>query len=383
MAGYSPDTVLGKSTPLAPPLYQSSVYTLPDLDALDAILDAGEPGFTYARDAHPNAAGLATRLAEAEGAKWAVLCGSGMAAISALMLSLVKKGDRILASNQLYGRTTRLLSEEFHRFGVETSYVDTNDLSEVKNALSAGPRVLLVETISNPLLRVADLPTLTKLAHDSGCAVVIDNTFATPILCRPLDRGADFVMESLTKMIGGHSDLTLGVVCGNSDLLPRITTVISTWGMAASPFDCWLTSRSMATLSLRMRAASATAATVADWLATQRGITRVIYPGRSDHPDYATANSILSDGFGNMLCFELAGGRESANRFFRLASGIPFSPSLGDATTTCSHPFSTSHRYVREDEKSRAGITEGLIRLSIGIEPAASITAELAKGLPT
>jgi cystathionine beta-lyase/cystathionine gamma-synthase len=372
---------LGESRPLVPPLYQSSVYTLPDLDALDRIMSAGQPGFIYARDAHPNARFLADRLAELEGAAWAVVCGSGMGALAAAVLGTVQHGDRVVASSRLYGKTTQLLRDELNRFGVETTFVDAGDLEALRTALEKPARLLFVETVSNPLLRLADLPALAELAHDRGCLLVVDNTFATPVLTRPLDYGADLVVESLTKMIGGHSDVTLGLVCGRGDFGAQLGAVASTWGLFAGPFDCWLTARALPTLPLRMRAASANAADLAGWLAEQPAVLRVLFPGRPDHPDHELARRLLSGGFGNMLCFDLKGGRAAVNRFLRQAPGIPFSPSLGHTTTTLSHPATTSHRYVSPAEKRRLGITDGLVRLSVGVEDVAETRKELARGL--
>ncbi len=376
-----PQPPLGQSVPLVPPLYQSSVYTLPDLDALDRIMNAEAPGFIYARDGHPNARQLADQLAALEGARWSVVCGSGMAAISAIVLATVSQGERIVASNRLYGRTTQLFMEELPHFGVQTTLVDTNDLAAVRAALAQPARMLFVETMSNPLLRVVDLEALVELAQERKCRLVVDNTFATPVLCRPLDYGAETVMESLTKMIGGHSDVTLGVLCGRDDVLAEMTRTVSIFGLASNPFDCWLAQRGLTTLPLRMKAASANAAALADWLASQPGVRRVVYPGRSDHPDHALAGRVLADAYGNMLCFELDGGREAVNHFMRRARGVPFSPSLGDTTTTCSHPATTSHRYTSPAEKRRQGISDGLIRLSVGVEELNDIRTEMARGL--
>jgi cystathionine beta-lyase/cystathionine gamma-synthase len=381
MSESSPRPPLGPSSPLVPPLYQSSVYTLPDLDALDRVMNAEEPGFIYARDAHPNARELAARLAELEGGTWAVVTGSGMGAISAILLALVGQGERIVASNRLYGRTSQLLNQQLTRYGVQAAIVDVSDLEQVRKALETPARVLFVETMSNPLLSLSDVTSLSTLAHERGCQLVVDNTFATPVLVRPLDLGADLVMESLTKMIGGHSDVTLGLVAGRSDLQPEINQVVSIWGLASNPFDCWLAERGLATLSLRMNAASANAAALANWLAEQPGVSRVIYPGRPDHADHALARRLLKGGFGNMLCFDLSGGREAVNRFMRRAPGVPFSPSLGNVTTTCSHPATTSHRYVSPAERKRQGIGEGLIRLSVGCEDLGQIKEEMRKGL--
>ena len=372
---------LGRSSPLVPPLYQSSVYTLPDLDVLDRIMTGEAPGFIYQRDGHPNARYLASQLATAEGAQWAVVCGSGMGAITSALLATARQGDHLVASNRLYGKTTVLLDQELSSYGVRTTFVDTADLDQVRAALEKPSKLLLVETISNPLVRVCDLEALAELAHDRDCLLAVDNTFATPVLCRPIDFGADIVVESLTKMIGGHSDVTLGLICGTGELFPQVDQIVSVWGLASHPFDCWLAARGLATLSLRMQAASANAAAVADWLAKQSGVASVVYPGRTDHPDHALAKRLLHDGFGSMLCFELRGGREAVNRFMRQAPGIPFSPSFGHTATTCSHPATTSHRSVSPAERRRQGIGDGLIRLSVGVEDLGQAQRELAKGL--
>jgi cystathionine beta-lyase/cystathionine gamma-synthase len=304
-----------------------------------------------------------------------------MGAITASLLAVVQPGDRIVASNNLYGRTTQLLTKELDRYGIETTFVDARDQRQVRGALEKPARVLFVETMSNPLLAVADLQALAEIAHAHDALFMVDNTFATPVLCRPLELGADFVIESLTKMIGGHSDITLGLACGTGDHLLSVSSVVSIWGFASNPFDCWLAARGLASLPLRMQAASHNAAALADWLAEQRGVARVVYPGRSDHPDHALAGRLLADGCGNMVAFELAGGRDAVNRFMRQAPGIPFSPSLGHTNTTCSHPATTSHRYVSPAERKRQGITDGLVRLSVGFEDLKSIKEEMAKGL--
>jgi cystathionine beta-lyase/cystathionine gamma-synthase len=371
---------LGPGTPLVFPLYQSAVYTLPDLEALDRVLNGEEAGFIYARDAHPNARHLAAQLAAIEGGTWALVGASGMASISTMVLAVVQAGQRIVASNRLYGRTVQLFDQELSRFGVQTAFVECTDLEAVRTALETPTRILFVETMSNPLCRLVDIAALAELAHKHDCQLIVDNTFATPVLTRPLDLGADIVMESLTKLIGGHSDVTLGVIAGKGDLLPQVTATSSIWGFSPNPFDCWLTERGLATLTLRMQAASANAAALADWLAGQPGVHQVIYPGRPDHPDRELAPRLLHGGFGNMLCFELA-DRAAVNRFIQRAPGIPFSPSLGHTFTTLSHPWTTSHRYTSPAQKKRQGITEGLVRLSVGVEDLAQIQAGFAAAL--
>jgi cystathionine beta-lyase/cystathionine gamma-synthase len=375
------DPPLGRTIPLVPPLYQNSVYKVPDLDTYDRIINGEEPGFFYARDSHPNARHLAEQIARVEGASWAAVCASGMAAISATILSLIQQGDRIIASASLYGRTTILFKQELPRFGVQTTFVDAANLNAVRDALSQPTKLLFVETMSNPLVRLVDIEALAKICRERQCTLVVDNTFATPALVKPLELGAAYVVESLTKMIGGHSDVTLGAVAGTGDVLQQMESLISTWGLTSNPFDCWLATRGLATLPLRMQAASANAAALADWLAQQPGVSRVVYPGRADHPDHELARRLLPRGFGNMMCFELEGGRDAVNRFMHLATGIPFSPSLGHVTTTCSHPALTSHRYVSPAERKRQGITDGLIRLSVGVEELQRIKEEMSKGL--
>ena len=374
---------LGPTRPLAPPLYPAAVYSFPDLDALDAVSDGHAPGYVYARDAHPNADHLAAELAALEGGAWGVVCGSGMAALSAAFLSLVSGGDTVLASSRLYGRTSALLKEQLRRYGVTTHQVDVNDLDATRAAVAEHtPKVLYAETLSNPLCRLPDLPDLAEIAQAGRAKLVVDNTFATPVLCRPLDLGADLVMESLTKMVGGHSDVFLGLLAGRDPALkPAVQQVVSVWGLLGGPFDCWQVERGLVTLGLRVRAATANAAALADWLADKPGVSRVVYPGRPDHPDYALAKRLLPAGCGHMLCFELAGGREAANRFLRAAPGVPLCPSLGHAATTISYPVGASHRYVPAAERERDGITAGLVRVSVGCEPFEELAQEMAKGL--
>jgi cystathionine beta-lyase/cystathionine gamma-synthase len=373
---------LGATAPLVPPLYTASVYTIPDLDSLDRIYNSEEPGFIYARDAHPNARALASQLAEIEAGEWGLVTGSGMAAISAILLAVASPERKFLASNRLYGRTVQLFRQEFPRFGVETEFVDACDLAQVKRALAAKPSMFFVETISNPMLRVVDLAALVDLTRQAGTLLVVDNTFATPALVKPLELGADLVMESLTKMLGGHSDITLGLVAGDDpDLQTRVQAMSTIWGFASNPFDCWQCQRGLETFELRMRAACDNALQLAGWLVDQPGVKMVVYPGLPEHPDHDLAAELFRGRFGSMLCLELEGGREAVNRLLKQAPGIPFSASLGHTTTTLSYPDGTSHRYAPEAEKRKQGITDGLIRLSVGTEEQGAIRSELAKGL--
>lgn len=377
---------LGESEPLAYPLFTSSVYTLADLDTVDRISEGESAGYIYARDAHPNAHRLSAQLSEFHHTVGGLICASGMSAISAVILALAQQGDRLIASNLLYGRTTQLFLQELSRFGIRTDFVDPCDLSNVEQTLhqEPAPRALFVETLSNPLLRVVDISSLAKLAHARNCRLIVDNTFATPVLCQPCTLGADFVIESLTKMISGHSDVTLGWIGLSPELpdandwLAQLTQTSSIWGFNGSPFDSWLTERGVSTLSLRMRSACDNALSLANWLAEQPAVKRVAYPGRENHPEHDLAQKTFNGTYGNLLSFELHGGREAVNTLMRAVPEIPFSPSLGNVTTTWSHPMTTSHRYVSPAERERQGITEGLIRVSVGIEESEQLIERLS-----
>jgi cystathionine beta-lyase/cystathionine gamma-synthase len=366
---------------LIPPLFPASVYPYPDLDTMDRAMAGATPGVFYARDAHPNGDELGAKLAELEGGTWGRVTGSGMAALVAALVPLTKSSDLVVASDQLYGKSAVWLRNDLTRFGVTVTFVNTSDLSAVRAALTSPAQFLYVETISNPLLRVADLDALSEIATKAGAKLIVDNTFATPTLCRPLEHGAALVQESLTKFIGGHSDLTLGFI-GGCDVGEgkTIAAAASTWGLIASPFDCWLALRSLESLSLRVRAACANAAELAECLTRIPAISRVIYPGLKDHPDHSIARRILSDGFGTMLTFELAGGRLAAERFLK-TSGVPFAASLGHSRTTVSYPTATSHRGLTPEERTRLGVTDGLLRLSVGIEPLAETVKAIERGM--
>ncbi|MGC3971508.1 MAG: PLP-dependent transferase [Pirellulales bacterium] len=238
-----------------------------------------------------------------------------------------------------------------------------------------------METITNPLVRVIDVAALAEVAHRGGARLVVDNTFASPVLCRPLELGADVVFESLTKIMNGHSDVLLGVVCGRADGWERMSGVVATYGLSAAPFDCWLATRGIGTLALCAEKASSNALAAAEFLGGNAKCAAVYYPGLPQHADHATARRQFAGRFGSMLSFTLAGGRAAADQFIRAAKHIPFCPSLGDLSTTLSHPESTSHRGLTPQQRAALGITGGTIRLSVGIESAESITAALAEGL--
>lgn len=370
------------SQPVATPLFPSVVYSSPSADALDDQYEGRVNGYTYAREGHPNADILAEKIDWLEGAQGGLLTGSGMGAISAMFLGLLKAGDHILAGDQLYGRSLRMLTKDMPRLGFETSFADPTDATAFEAAIQDNTAIIMVEAVSNPTLRVADMQAIQQMAAARNILMVVDNTFTTPTVYRPFDHGADIVIHSVTKFLAGHSDVTLGyVVARDPAHNEAMRDAAVTWGMTPSPFDCWLAERGLHSFELRFAAAQRSAAKLADGLADARGIKRVVYPGRADHPDHGRAKALFGSNFGNMLSFEIDGGREMVNRFIEAASTIPFAPTLGDVGTTLSHPASSSHRALSADERLALGMPEGFFRLSVGIEDADLLLRELTDAL--
>lgn len=369
------------TTPLVPPIVASTVFVARDADHMNSVYEGREQGFTYAREGNPNADLLAAKIAALEGAECGVITSSGMSAVSAIVLGLLEAGHHVVAGNQLYGRTLRLVSQELPRLGFATDLVDATDLAAVERALRSNTRLLLVEVVSNPLLRIPDIAALGALARSRGVLLVVDNTFPTPLMFRPLSLGAQIVFHSITKMLAGHSDVTLGAVCGSRDLTAPIRDAIVTWGLNGSPFDCWLAERGMNTLELRVARGNANAAALADVLARHPAIRRVFYPGRADHPDHAVARRLFGEQFGNMVTFELAGSRDAVNLFMQALPSIPFAPTLGDVSTTISHPAVTSHRGLTAAARDQLGIREGTIRVSVGVEAFSLLEEEFRAAL--
>ncbi|MDK3018284.1 trans-sulfuration enzyme family protein [Pseudodonghicola flavimaris] len=357
------------STPVVTPLSPSVVYASETPDALDAQYEGRVHGYTYAREGHPNADVVSQRLDAMEGGQGGLLTGSGMAAVSAVLLGLVKAGDHVIGGNQLYGRSMRMMAEDLPRLGVATTLADPCDAADMAAAIRPETRLMLIEVVSNPTLRVADLEGIAALCKAHGILLVIDNTFTTPKAIRPFDYGADIVLHSVTKLLSGHSDVTLGyVVARDPEVMQRLRIFAVTTGLTPSPFDCWLAERGMLTFDLRFDRAQATAAVLADHLAGLAGVKRVLYPLRDDHPDRDRAMALLKGQGCNMLSFELDGGRPAANAFARAAEGIAFAPTLGDVGTTLSHPASSSHRALSPEARAAAGLSEGFFRVSVGLE---------------
>ncbi|HUF87160.1 MAG TPA: PLP-dependent transferase, partial [Thermohalobaculum sp.] len=341
------------SAPVVSPISPSVVYASPDADTLDAQYEGRVEGWTYAREGHPNWAILADKLDWMEGAGGGVITASGMAAVGAVMKAVLRSGDHLVAGSQLYGRSLRMLRDELPRMGVEVTLADPTDGAAFAGALRQGTRLALVEVVSNPTLRIADMAAIGAACRARGVLLAVDNTFTTPVLYRPLDPGvgppADFTIHSVTKMLAGHSDVTLGYAAARDPgQAARLTEVTVTWGLTPSPFDCWLAERGLHTFDLRFERSQANAAALADHLAGLAGVEAVLYPGRADHPDHARAAQLLGGRGGTMVSFRLAGGRAEVNRFLHAARHIPFAPTLGDVGTTLSHPASSSHRGLSE-----------------------------------
>jgi len=298
------------------------------------------------------------------------------------MLSLLQSGDHAVIGSRIYGKTQSLFVVEGKRMGIQTTAVDTCDVGAVAAAIRPNTKLILAETIANPLLEVADIAALADVAHQKNTLLLIDNTFASPILCRPLVLGADLVMESLTKTLNGHSDVILGFLGGREDVWQRVPTVISTWGLASGPFECWLAERGLMTAHLRIERACQNALEAAEFLVSQKpNVSEVYYPGLANHSQHSLAVRQFGSRFGTMVSFRLAGGRGAADAFIASAKQIPFCPSLGEASTTLSHPETTSHRGMTAEQRAALGITGGTIRLSVGTESIEFIRDALAKGL--
>lgn len=365
------------SRPLGTPIQPSVVYASPDPDTLDAQYAGSAPGYTYAREGHPNADVLAAKIDGMEGAGGGLVLGSGMAAVTAVLLGVLKAGDHVLGGDQLYGRSLRLMREDLPRLGIAASFADPTDASAFAAAIRPETRLILLEVVSNPTLRVADIAGIAALAHARGILLAIDNTFTTPRGFRPFAHGADIVIHSVTKILAGHSDATLGYVAARDEGVRKaIYDFAVTTGMTPSPFDCWLAERGLYSFELRYDRAEANAEALAAHLVGLPGVQRVLYPTRSDHPDHNRACALLGARGGHMVSFEIAGGRAAANALTRAAPDIAFAPTLGDIGTTLSHPASSSHRGLSAEARAGLGISEGFFRVSVGVEEIGLLCSE-------
>ncbi len=375
----------GNYTPVAAPIHPTVGYLYDSLDELDEIFAATREGYVYPRYGSPTVAAFETAMAELEEGEAAHAFASGMAAIHAALLATgLQAGTTVVAALDLYGATYTLLDRLFARLGVEAHFVDVTDLAAVETVLAkTRPLALVAETISNPLLKVADLSTLADLAHRYGAQLVIDNTFAAPYLCQPLSYGADFVIHSATKFIGGHGDVMAGVVVASAEKRRALYELNKLVGGVLGPFEAWLALRGLKTLPLRFRQQCANAVRVARWLVGQPKIGPVNYPGLPTHPQHNLARRLFGGrGFGGMLSFEIAGAdRPTIFRFMESLDLCLPATTLGDVYSLVLHPATTSHRSLSAADRARVGIGENLLRLSAGIEEAADIISDLEQSL--
>jgi cystathionine beta-lyase/cystathionine gamma-synthase len=369
----------------AMPIYPSTSFQAPTPEALDAVLGGEVAGYSYTRHANPTVDALADAVAALEGGETAVCYGSGMAAIDAAVYAAgVRAGDRILLSRDLYGASLNLAQGIWGEAGVETVVEDFGDLDRVEAALRRhAPRAMLFEVLSNPLLRVADGPALVALAARYGTVSIVDNTFTTPLVCRPLAWGADLVVHSATKYLGGHGDATGGVVVGRAAYRARLLQYVKLRGAVLGPFEAWLVHRGLRTLAVRYGRQCDSAQLLAERLDASGRFARVVYPLLPHHPSRALADRILGGRGGAVVTLELRGGREQAFDFLRRLTLVGSATSVGDVYTLCLYPVMASHRNLAPAERARMGITDGTVRLAVGLEHVDDILADVLQAAAT
>jgi cystathionine beta-lyase/cystathionine gamma-synthase len=376
-------------TPIHPkvtPIYQTSVFKFSSLAELEEYYTTPGRGgmYGYSRSEHPNSDELVAEVARLEGAAGGVATGAGLAGLLAAVLATCQAGDHVLCPAELYGGSVVLLSQELSRLGIETTYVPLDDLYDLAQHRRPTTKLVLAEVLSNPLLKVLDGPRLAQACREQGILLLIDSSFTSPMLTRPLEWGADMVWHSATKYLGGHSDVTAGVVVANDPTInKRLRQVATNLGLMLAPLDSWLAVRGLKTLRLRMRQHSENALAVARFLATHPAVEAVFYPGLETHPGHDLAEAQLLNGlYGGMLSLRLADDTvAAADAFVRKTKLFPLAPSLAGVASSCSYPTATSHRGLTDAQRSTLGITPGVLRLSVGIEEPAELLADLAQAL--
>ena len=363
------------------PIFVTSSYVFANAAEAAARFAGDAPGNIYSRFTNPTVKVFESRLAALEGGDCCVATASGMSAILSMCLGLLKSGDHILSSRSIFGSTTMLFNRYLSRFGIETSYVDLDRLDDWQDAIRDTTRLLFLETPSNPLTAMADIRALSDLAKSNGSLLAVDNCFCTPALQRPLDLGADLVIHSATKYLDGQGRCVGGAVVGDSKLVgEEVFGVLRTAGPTMSPFNAWVFLKGLETLELRMLAHARSAAEIAAWLQDQPGVEQVYYPGLADHPQHALVGSQQRTG-GGIVAFDVAGGREAAWRVIDATRMLSITANLGDAKTTITHPATTTHGRLSDEEREASGIGQGLIRIAVGLENVVDIKNDLARGL--
>ncbi len=363
------------------PIFTTSSYVFASAEEAAARFSGEQPGNIYSRFTNPTVRTFEQRLAALEGAESCVATASGMAAILATCLGLLKAGDHIVSSRSIFGTTTLLCTNYLAKFGIETRFVDLADIGDWTTAIRPETRLLFLETPSNPLTELADIEQLAQLAHQNDCLLVVDNCFCTPALQQPIALGADIVIHSATKFLDGQGRCMGGAILGPKDIVgEEIFGFNRTAGPAMSPFNAWVFLKGLETLSLRMKAHSANALALARWLEQQVAVERVFYPGLESHAQHQLAKTQQS-GFGGLLSFELKGGKDAGWKLIDATRLISITANLGDTKSTITHPATTTHGRLTPEQREQAGIADGLIRVAVGLEDIEDLKTDLARGM--
>ncbi|MDR7869545.1 MAG: methionine gamma-lyase [Tissierellaceae bacterium] len=368
---------------LATPIYQTSTFIFDSAEQGGRRFALEESGYIYGRLGNPTATQVEEKLANLEGAEAALVTGSGMGAITSVIWTHVKAGDHIVAAKTLYGCTFAYLNHGIEKFGVEVTFVDTSNPENVRAAMKENTTLVYLETPANPNLLITDIETISKIAHENeGCIVVVDNTFCTPYIQRPLELGADVVVHSATKYLNGHGDVIAGFAAGKADFITqvRLFGIKDMTGSVISPFDAFLINRGMKTLNIRMERHCANAQKVAEFLEAHPAVETINYPGLKSFPQYELAKKQM-DLPGAMIAFELKGGLEAGRKLMNTVELCTLAVSLGDCETLIQHPATMTHSPYTPEERAASGIAEGLVRLSVGLESADDIIADLKQAL--
>jgi methionine-gamma-lyase len=363
------------------PIVMTSVFSFDDVESLDAVYEGEANGYIYTRNGNPVHDALSEIMANIEEGEHALAYSSGMGAIALSLISQIKAGDHVIAAHVLYGGSYQFIKTELVRFGVEISFVDVVN-NDITPYFKANTKIVYVETISNPTMDAVDLQKIAQIAHSHHAKLIVDNTFATPVICQPLLSGADIVVYSATKYLCGHSDVTAGIIVSNKETIDKVYSIGLLYGPTVSPFDAWLLVRSLRTLELRVRQHSQNAMKLARYLESLPSVSNVYYPGLESSVTKAIAlRNFQNNLFGGMLSIELAGGEKAVYSLFRNLKTIKFVPSLGGVSTTTSYPAKTSHRSFTDEELKKAAISKGLVRISVGLENIDDIISEFQEAI--
>ncbi len=367
---------------MAEAIFLTQGFAYPTAESAESrFVQAGEDEFIYARYGNPTTRMFEDRIAALEGCEDAFATASGMAAVNGALTSMLRAGDHVVSSRALFGSCLYILEEVLTRYGVHVSFVDGEDLDQWRAAITPATKAVFFESMSNPTLQLVDIKAVAEIAHANGALVVVDNVFATPIFSRAVEQGADVIVYSTTKHVDGQGRALGGVICGSKDFIRKVAEpYLKHTGAAMSPFTAWIMLNGMATLDLRCRAMAESALKIAQALEQNPAVAKVIYPGLASHPQHALAMAQMGSG-GTLVAFEIKGGKEAAFKFCNALDIIKISNNLGDAKTIATHPATTTHQRLPQPQKDALGITGGLIRLSVGLEDAGDLIAELTAAL--